>query len=348
MEAVQKFINDGVANSENFSVSADTENPNGAVIEISGYYNFHISFNEPYPFSRGEGCSSTSKAIKKILEKANNTRSASQKLQAEGIREALIALRDAYLEQADALDQEAMEEEGGGDDNDGNDDDDAADHDAEAEAMRKEIERQKKAELDAMTPEQKMRKQLVETYLKELQETGQTNTGMSQASTLRLLNDLARVRSTDKPERGWSCEMEKGSLKNWIVKITQFDKGTSLDSEMESWAKKHHKEKAIVLEMTMDREYPYRPPFVRVLRPQFVQYTAHVTLGGSICMLPLTDEGWNPSFDIEAIIEMCRANICDKESKAKVILERGDDYSLAEAREAFQRLVTTHGWKHKF
>jgi ubiquitin-protein ligase len=73
-----------------------------------------------------------------------------------------------------------------------------------------------------------------------------------------------------------------------------------------------------------------------------------VTLGGSICMLPLTDEGWNPGFDIESIIEMVRANILDPSSKARINLDASGDYSMQEAKEAFQRLVQTHGWKHRF
>lgn len=347
MDHVNAFIDDSIANSENFAVKADSENPNGCIVTVSGYYNFKLAFNEPYNFSRGEGCSATSSAIKKILEQANNKRSATQKEAAAAIREALIALRDGYLNQADALDEEAMEEDGA--EGYGNDEDDAAEQDAEAERVRAEIERAKKAELAAMSPEHRQRKELVDNYLKELQETGQNNsTGMSQQATLRLLNDLARIKVTDKPGRGWSCEMQKGSLKNWLVKFTEFDKGCDLANDMDKWSKKHGKERAIVLEMTMDKEYPYRPPFIRVLRPQFVQYTAHVTLGGAICMLPLTDEGWNPSFDMESIIEMCRANILDKESKAKVQLDVGSDYTLHEARDGFQRLVQTHGWKHKF
>lgn len=350
MEHVEAFVKDSIANSENFTASQDADNSNGAVICVSGYYHFILSFNEPYAFTRGEGCSASSNAIKKILQEANNSkRSASQKGQDQSIREALLALRDAYLKYTDALDEEAQDEDGevGG----GDDDDDAAaeEQDRQAEEMRQEIARQKAAELERMTPEERHRKELVDAYLKELHESGQAkNSGMSHASTLRLLNDLARIRSTDKPGRGWSAEMQKESLKNWIVKITGFDKGSSLEGDMNAWAKKHGREPAIVLEMTMHKEYPYRPPFIRVLRPQFVQYTGHVTLGGSVCMLPLTDEGWNPSFDIEAIIEMVRANICDKESKAKVQIDVNTDYALHEAREAFQRLVSQHGWKHKF
>ena len=349
MDHVNSFVDDSIANSENFATKSDPENPNGCIVTVSGYYNFKLTFNDPYHFSRGEGCSATSSAIKKILEQANNKRSTTQKEQPAAIREALLALRDGYLDQADALDEEAMEEDGEEAYGATNDEDDAAAQDAEAERVRREIERAKQAELDRMTPEERARKELVDRYLKQLQEDGSgRDTSMSQQATLRLLTDLARIQVTDKPGRGWSCEMQRGSMKHWIVKFTDFDKGSDLADDMDKWSKKHNKERAIVIEMTMDKEYPYRPPFVRVLRPQFVQFTAHVTLGGAICMLPLTDEGWNPSFDLESIIEMCRANICDKESKAKVILENGGDYQLHEAKDGFQRLVQTHGWKHRF
>jgi len=40
----------------------------------------------------------------------------------------------------------------------------------------------------------------------------------------------------------------------------------------------------VELEMRFSEHYPFRPPFVRVVRPRFKFHTGHVTIGGSICM----------------------------------------------------------------
>ena len=53
--------------------------------------------------------------------------------------------------------------------------------------------------------------------------------------------------------------------------------------------------------------YPAHPPFVRVVSPRMMQYTGHVTVGGSICiaLLSLTSslQGWSPQFSIEGVLK---------------------------------------------
>ena len=48
-------------------------------------------------------------------------------------------------------------------------------------------------------------------------------------------------------------------------------------------------------------DYPFAPPFIRVLRPRFAYRTGHVTLGGSICTQLLTRSGWSPFNTLESV-----------------------------------------------
>merc|ERR1711916_195239 len=91
------------------------------------------------------------------------------------------------------------------------------------------------------------------------------------------------------------------------------------------------------IEMTIEfpNEYPFRPPFIRVLRPRFAFRTGRVTVGGSICTQLLTDEGWKPIYDIESVIETVREQITCVDSKAAIDHSNTADYTEAEAREAF-------------
>jgi hypothetical protein len=358
MEGVRAFIDSPVANSENFRASADPDSADGAIICVSGCYYFKLSVaDNACTLSAGEGCAPTSAAIKKILRDAN-ARCVKDRAVNDMSRAALVALRDAYLAHVDELDEEAQaaaqadDDAAGGGGAGGDDDDTEAEMERAAEATRLEVERRRREALAAMSPAERQAKEMVDAYIARMQQRGgaadPAADGLPHAAALRLMSDFARVCSLDSPTRGWRCEMDQGSMRRWNVMLTSFDKGTDIDNDMTKWAAREGCEKAMVLQMTMDRDFPNRPPFVRLLRPQLVQYTGHVTLGGAVCMLPLTDEGWNPSFDLIAIVEMVRANILSPESKAKVNFDARGDYQLSEAQDAFRRLVATHGWKHEF
>mmetsp|Transcript_13290 Transcript_13290/g.41340 ORF Transcript_13290/g.41340 Transcript_13290/m.41340 type:complete len:100 (-) Transcript_13290:84-383(-) len=99
--------------------------------------------------------------------------------------------------------------------------------------------------------------------------------------------------------------------------------------------------------MKFPKEYPFKPPFIRVVRPRFVFHTGRVTIGGSICTQLLTDDGWKPIYDIESVMETVRQQITDPESKAAIDHSNTSDYTEAEALEAFRRVAEHHkrvGW----
>jgi hypothetical protein len=50
----------------------------------------------------------------------------------------------------------------------------------------------------------------------------------------------------------------------------------------------------ITLRVAFPPNYPFAPPYVRVIKPRFQFRTGHVTIGGSICMEMLTNMGWSP------------------------------------------------------
>mmetsp|Transcript_18010 Transcript_18010/g.20045 ORF Transcript_18010/g.20045 Transcript_18010/m.20045 type:complete len:105 (+) Transcript_18010:188-502(+) len=98
----------------------------------------------------------------------------------------------------------------------------------------------------------------------------------------------------------------------------------------------------ITAHITFPNSYPFNPPFIRIIRPRFAFRTGHVTIGGSICMELLTNSGWTAANTVEAVIMSIRAQLMD--GNARLDLSNRSDYSLAEAKEAFNRMVRTHGW----
>jgi ubiquitin-protein ligase len=167
---------------------------------------------------------------------------------------------------------------------------------------------------------------------------------LSQAATERILKDMKQLR--DVKHDGWRAAPVGRDLSKWAVELFDFEPGSQLAKDMEQVAKRTGKP-AIEMLMAFPKEYPFRPPFIRVVRPRFVFRTGRVTVGGSICTQLLTDEGWNPIYDVEGIIVTIRQQITDKTSNAQIDHSNTSDYTEMEARQAFERVAAEHkarGW----
>lgn len=125
----------------------------------------------------------------------------------------------------------------------------------------------------------------------------------SDSATLRLMADLKSLLKAKPAESGFSAAPQKrgnlDDLYTWEVKLFGFD--GPIAEDMVKYKKKSGKD-YIMLLLRFSKDYPYKPPFVRVVEPVFQFRTGHVTLGGAICMELLTNTGWKPFNDIEQII----------------------------------------------
>ena len=145
-------------------------------------------------------------------------------------------------------------------------------------------------------------------------------------------------------ELGWYLDPETvTNVYQWIVELHSFDAHLPLAKDM-----KQKDVKSIVLELRFGKEFPYSPPFVRVIRPRFLSFMAggggHVTTGGALCMELLTNSGWNPASNIEAVLLQVRMAITSTDPKP-ARLENGTpkDYGVGEAVDAFRRACAVHG-----
>ncbi|KAI5079423.1 hypothetical protein GOP47_0004902 [Adiantum capillus-veneris] len=106
-------------------------------------------------------------------------------------------------------------------------------------------------------------------------------------------------------------------------------------------------EVSIKLECTFPEDYPFSPPFIRVISPKFGFHTGHVTVGGSICMELLTTSGWSPAYTFESIIvQVVNAMVEGGGRLDKRAIASRSEYSELEAREAFNRVARDHGWNY--
>lgn len=136
----------------------------------------------------------------------------------------------------------------------------------------------------------------------------------------------------------FSAELVRDNLYEWNVKLHTIDGDSLLHRDMVETGAKY-----ILLNITFPENFPFAPPFMRVLAPRIEG--GFVLDGGAICMELLTPRGWSSAYTVEAVILQFSAAVV----KGKGRIDRGckKAFSKKEAESAFKRLVKTHekyGW----
>ncbi|CAG8567783.1 8671_t:CDS:10 [Paraglomus occultum] len=151
---------------------------------------------------------------------------------------------------------------------------------------------------------------------------------------------------------GFYVNLEKlKSVYQWVVEISNFDPSIPLAQDMI-----RHKVKAIELEVRFAPQYPFLPPYVRVIRPRLLRFMdgggGHVTAGGSICMDLLTlgngrnECGWSSAYTMEAVLLQIKLALSSLDPRPARLDRRWQkDYSPSEAIDAYIRVANQHGWK---
>ena len=111
---------------------------------------------------------------------------------------------------------------------------------------------------------------------------------------------------------------------------------------MELYKKKTRRDYIEML-ISFPPDYPFNPPFVRVIQPRFQFHTGRVTVGGSLCTDVLTDAGWSPIYTIEYLMLNIISLII--EGEPRIDFNNMYPYTLNEAKSAFQRVAAQHNWK---
>jgi len=160
----------------------------------------------------------------------------------------------------------------------------------------------------------------------------------------RLMKDYFELCQTDHTKLGFSATPVNNDLFHWEIKLFDFDKTLCKDfiNDLKSFASNHDGQDYIKLEMKFHSDYPYKPPFIRVIQPRFVFHTGRVTIGGSICFELLTSSGWKPINCLEAIFIQIKLEM--ENGKPRVDFEKDYPYTEEEAKDAFYRVAGDHGW----
>lgn len=165
----------------------------------------------------------------------------------------------------------------------------------------------------------------------------------SDAAVRRLMSDVWQLRKIDSDKLGFSAQPKNDNLFSWQVQFFNFEASSPIAQDLIKYEAQTGRN-FISLEMTFPGDYPFSPPFIRVVQPRFCARTGHVTVGGSICMELLTSSGWSPTNDIESILVSIRSEMIEGDARLDPTAFSAC-YSLESAKEAFQRVARDHGWE---
>ncbi|USW53213.1 Putative ubiquitin-conjugating enzyme E2, poly(ADP-ribose) polymerase, catalytic [Septoria linicola] len=175
------------------------------------------------------------------------------------------------------------------------------------------------------------------------------------AATNRLMKELRTLdkiqRSTPAAELGWFIDVEKiENVYQWIVELHSFHMFET-DGEKLPLARdmKKHNVKSIVLEIRFNKDFPFTPPYVRVIRPQFLTLMqgggGHIVAGGAMCMELLTNSGWSSILSMESVLMSIRLAITSEPWARLAPGASRIDYTAQGGAEGYIRACASHGWE---
>lgn len=122
----------------------------------------------------------------------------------------------------------------------------------------------------------------------------------TQVRTRRLMKELQEIRRLG--DNFITVELVEDNLFDWNVKLHQVDKDSALWQDM-----KETNTEFILLNVSFPDNFPFSPPFMRVLTPRLEN--GYVLDGGAICMELLTPRGWSSAYTVEAVMRQFAASL---------------------------------------
>uniref|UniRef100_A0A3Q3E5D8 E2 ubiquitin-conjugating enzyme n=1 Tax=Hippocampus comes TaxID=109280 RepID=A0A3Q3E5D8_HIPCM len=167
--------------------------------------------------------------------------------------------------------------------------------------------------------------------------------GSVQASD-RLMKELREIYRSQSYKTGiYSVELVNDSLYDWHVKLRTVDPDSQLHSDLQVLKEKEGVD-YILLNFSYKDNFPFDPPFVRVVAP--VLSGGYVLGGGALCMELLTKQGWSSAYSIESVIMQINATLVKGKARVQFGANK-NQYNLARAQQSYKSLVQIHeknGW----
>lgn len=156
----------------------------------------------------------------------------------------------------------------------------------------------------------------------------------------RLMRELQEIRrqQTRGQQPSFTVDLVEDNLYEWHVRLYQVDPESPLWRDMQESGVS-----CVQLSVSFPENFPFAPPFVRVLAPHIER--GFVMEGGAICMELLTPRGWASAYTVEAILVQVAASL--SKGQARIATKPGKQFNRKLAESSFRSLVKTHdkyGW----
>lgn len=163
-----------------------------------------------------------------------------------------------------------------------------------------------------------------------------TQISMSRKTIKRLHNEMKKLRKDEKTY-GYELCIDDIQFNKWIILIHDFPP-SEIKNDMEKFGVPY-----IEMEITFPDNFPFNPPFVRIISPRFKKLTGHITSFGALCMEVLTSKNWVPSYSLLSLIITIKTEIMQGEGRLDPQMY-DIPYNEKEALESFYRVSRSHGW----
>lgn len=137
---------------------------------------------------------------------------------------------------------------------------------------------------------------------------------------------------------GFRIDVKPKNMYLWTIYLFDFGKDEQITKDM----KKYNIDE-IRIEVSFPDNYPFSPPFLRVVTPRFVRLTGHVTSAGALCMQLLTEKHWDPACSMESLIITIRSEILEGGGRIDPNMHN-IPYPETDARRSFINVSRGHGW----
>lgn len=137
---------------------------------------------------------------------------------------------------------------------------------------------------------------------------------------------------------GFRIKVDTDNMYKWLIHLHDFGETELISQDMAKYGVKE-----VELELSFPNNYPFSPPFMRVIKPRFIRLTGHVTSAGALCMQLLTEKYWDPACSVESLIVTVRSEILEGGGRLDPNLY-DVPYPESDARTSFINVSRGHGW----
>ncbi|EFA04064.1 ubiquitin-conjugating enzyme E2Q-like protein CG4502 [Tribolium castaneum] len=170
-------------------------------------------------------------------------------------------------------------------------------------------------------------------------EDGPSHKSVRARRLMKEYRDLQRLQNS-KTDPVFTVELVDDNLFEWHVKVYKLDAESELGNDMKELGINY-----ILLHVVFPENFPFAPPFMRVISPRIEK--GFVMEGGAICMELLTPRGWASAYTVEAVIMQFAASVVKGQGRIQRKTKGQKVFSKRTAEESFRSLVKTHdkyGW----